>query len=264
MLYCGGAVICAGTIDYEEFVNVWLKFCDLRSELERRGVDVPGWATTGQLRKMLREQLELDANKERKALAEARRWRQWQVWSLSNHCEPTVVTRVRVQLAVRVKKTVLARAKARAAIQLRLALDGAGQVYVFGTGTNGQFQSDVSVHDVPSGFSKQNFDYLTRLWKERLHPDLVFTRLGQDFKNNEPPPELKNGIEYEEAKASHFADLAVADNTVSLWGRRIERVAVGGSVIFALADTGEIYSWGGSTHWWHQVQPDSVQQEEWR
>lgn len=70
----------AGTIDLEEFTNVWLKFCDLRYELERRGVEVPGWATKTQLRKLLRQQLDADADKERKAMAEARRWRQWQVW----------------------------------------------------------------------------------------------------------------------------------------------------------------------------------------
>jgi hypothetical protein len=27
---------------------------------------------------------------------------------------------------------------------------------------------------------------------------------------------------------------------------------------------GEIYTWGGNSYWWHEIQPDSVYQSKWR
>ena len=60
---------------------------------------------------------------------------------------------------------------------------------------------------------------MVRLWKERIHPQLVFDRLGQTYINNEPPQAIKTGIAYEEARVSHFAGLTTAENTVALWGR---------------------------------------------
>ena len=53
-------------------------------------------------------------------------------------------------------------------------------------------------------------------------------------------------------------------NTAALWGKRIYQVAVSEGVIFALADTGEVYTWGGHSHWWHEIQPDSLQLTNWR
>jgi hypothetical protein len=69
---------------------------------------------------------------------------------------------------------------------------------------------------------------------------------------------------YEEAMDSPFTGLRISDNTATLWGKRVYQVAVSENVIFALADTGEIYTWGGNQYWWHEIQPDSIYQTEWR
>jgi hypothetical protein len=55
---------------------------------------------------------------------------------------------------------------------------------------------------------------------------------------------------YMEALQSNFKTVKAAINTAALWARRIHHVAISESVIFALADTGEIYSWGGRGFWW--------------
>lgn len=44
----------------------------------------------------------------------------------------------------------------------------------------------------------------------------------------------------------------------------MHHVAVSESVMFALTDTGEVYTWGGQSHWWHEIQPDSLYQKKWR
>ena len=63
---------------------------------------------------------------------------------------------------------------------------------------------------------------------------------------------------------SPFLGLNVQTNTAALWGRRVHQVAVSDGVLFALADTGEVFTWGGHSHWWHEIQPDSAQQTKWR
>lgn len=42
------------------------------------------------------------------------------------------------------------------------------------------------------------------------------------------------------------------------------QVSLSENVIFALADTGEVFSWGGNSYWWHEIQPDSIYQKQWR
>lgn len=256
----------AGTIDLDEFTNVWLKFCDLRHELERRGVEVPGWATKAQLRKILRQQLDADADKERKAMAEARRWRQWQVRA----CKPCqqlregvnfvrlfrslaccagscfwwciLVLERSLECASRGHCSLVRKPGLRCSFGMHwmvparctcLAQAHLGSSTLRCQHTTCRLQATSKTGTTLSGvccmiFASQKFaNRITsihtrcccRIWRERLRPELVFARMGQDFKNNEPPPELKKGIEYEEAKASHFSGLTVADNTVSLWGR---------------------------------------------
>lgn len=63
------------------------------------------------------------------------------------------------------------------------------------------------------------FGDLCRIWRERLRPELVLTRLGEGFQNHEPPPEIQKSVDFEEAKTSHFSGLTIAENTLALWGR---------------------------------------------
>ena len=52
---------------------------------------------------------------------------------------------------------------------------------------------------------------------------------------------------------SGLAELQVSDSTMSLWGKRVIKVALTGSVALALTDTGRLYSWGGHNNMWTSV-----------
>jgi alpha-tubulin suppressor-like RCC1 family protein len=69
---------------------------------------------------------------------------------------------------------------------------------------------------------------------------------------------------YREAMHSTFTGLNISMSTAAIWGKRIEKCACSENVIFALSDTGDIYSWGGNNHWWYEIQPDSKFQSKWR
>jgi hypothetical protein len=62
-----------GKIDYVEFREIFLRICDLRKELEDRGIDLPTLIRKKTMRKMFREVLIEEETKERRAMAEARR-----------------------------------------------------------------------------------------------------------------------------------------------------------------------------------------------
>jgi len=64
--------------------------------------------------------------------------------------------------------------------------------------------------------------------------------------------------------SSHFAGIAVAENTSALWGRRVVKAAVADTVILALSDLGDMWTWGGSDHWWYEVELDAYWQNHWR
>ena len=102
-----------GKIDYIEFREIFLEICNLRKELEDRGVDCPSFIRKKTMRKILREILLDEEKKERAALAEARRYKKW-------------------ILNIRASKKILLLAEHRAYQELRAALDAAGHVYVIG------------------------------------------------------------------------------------------------------------------------------------
>jgi hypothetical protein len=52
---------------------------------------------------------------------------------------------------------------------------------------------------------------------------------------------------------SPFHHATVARNTASLWGRRVVEVSLCASVAVARSDLGELFVWGGTSPWWHQV-----------
>ena len=52
---------------------------------------------------------------------------------------------------------------------------------------------------------------------------------------------------------SPFHHATVARNTASLWGRRVVEVSLCANVAVARSDLGELFVWGGTSPWWHQV-----------
>ena len=254
-----------GSIDYYEFREVFLLMCDIRKELEDRGVDVPTFTRRKTLVLILRGMLDDEERRERLAIAEAIRFKKW-------------------IMAVREKKKVLQKASFRAYQELRNAMDAGGHVYAFGGGTHKQFEAAALDKMKTGKFTFQFFQKVLELWKDRVKPEQLIDRLKniRKVEEEEKKRDLERGDDgmgamgkisegkqviidpYREALISGFIGLNVSMNTASLWGRRVHHVAISENVVFALAETGEIYTWGGNSYWWHEIQPDSLYQTKWR
>lgn len=253
-----------GSIDYEEFRSIYLLQCDVRRELEDRGVDVPSFAQKKALRLILEEILKEEETKERYAIEEAKRYKKW-------------------LLGVREKKRMLRSAYFRAYQELRSALDGTGQTYILGGGQFKQFGQAPNPKLGTNNFNFEYFEKVLELWRDRLKPEAVIERLKiirraeeQDEKRDAARKlgglagmgarnEKKVIIDpYKEALVSRFKGTTFQVNTAALWGRRIHHVAISENVLFALSDTGEVYTLGGNNYWWHEIQPDSIYQQQWR
>jgi hypothetical protein len=44
----------------------------------------------------------------------------------------------------------------------------------------------------------------------------------------------------------------------------VSQVALSDGTAFALSELGEVFAWGGRSHWWHNLVPDSHWQQHWR
>ena len=70
-------------------------------------------------------------------------------------------------------------AQFRANSELKSALDLAGQVYVFGSGTNKQFQQDPSSKlKSINGYQFEYFDKVVEVWKNRISPMQLVDKLS--------------------------------------------------------------------------------------
>lgn len=155
-----------GTIDYEEFREIFLRLCDIRRELEERGVDVPAFSGRAALSKILRPILIEEENREKRALAEARRYKEW-------------------IMATRDKKKILQMAQFRSYYELRNSLDTGGHVYVFGLGSNNQFSAAACETMETKHFKFELFDKVLELWKDRIMPQQIIDRLHLQRKAQE-------------------------------------------------------------------------------
>lgn len=254
-----------GMIDYVEFRDIFVEACNVRKELEDRGIDCPTLVRKKTLRGILREILMDEERKERLALMEARRYKKW-------------------LLNIRDSKKLLLRADFRAYQELRAALDAAGHVYVMGGGTYSQFNQQGPEQLKTKKFKFDNFERVVELWRDRVQPQQLEDRLRavrkaqeqDDIRDADRNVSGLGGLvknlqdkkvvidPYLEAVGSPFKGLSVNMNTASIWGRRVYQVAISDNVIFALSDSGEVYTWGGNSYWWHEIQPDSMYQTKWR
>jgi alpha-tubulin suppressor-like RCC1 family protein/Ca2+-binding EF-hand superfamily protein len=249
-------------LDYNEFRSVFLDICDVRNELEMRDVDVPSLTQRDKLVATLEGMLNEEEDRERRALAEAKRYKQW-IFDCKD------------------KRRFLKRADFRSYHELRSCLDAAGQVYVFGGGTSGQFTSAPVDKLLTSQYKFAEFDRVVEVWRDRVQPQQLVDRLKMKRREEEQddkrqadkssvilkgaPTAKHDRIDpYEEALDSSFTGMNVCLNTAALWGKRIHHVAISENVMFALSDMGEVYSWGGNSYWWHEIQADSVFQSKWR
>jgi alpha-tubulin suppressor-like RCC1 family protein len=134
--------------------------------------------------------------------------------------------------------------------ELSSAFDGAGQVYVFGSGTMGKFEADPASYQGTRSYQRADFDAVERLWTDRVNPKPLKKKKIHKGDVPETP--------------SKFLGLNCQKNTAALWGKRVVQCAVGQSTIFALSDQGEVYAWGGHSNWWHEIDPTSEWQRKWR
>ena len=197
----------SGFIEYNEFKKIWTRVANTKKELLDRGIEIPKFYTNFQLVRMLERAIDREDEFEHRALKEAERWRIWQ----SN---------------LEAKKKLIRDAEQRARNELADALDAAGQVYVFGKGPYGQFntQSQNEFSSSSSCYLQEGYDRMQRIWFERV----------SEFNANA--------------------------NTVGLWGRSPIDTAISDNVIFVISEYGDIYAWGGNNHFWHDIEPDSYWQ----
>jgi alpha-tubulin suppressor-like RCC1 family protein/Ca2+-binding EF-hand superfamily protein len=284
----------SGYIDYDEFKEIWLKVANVKTELANRGIKIPKYTTHAMLVDKLDRILEQEERAESKALAEAQRFRVW-------------------QLELTRKRDAIERCQTRAEIELGGALDSAGQVYVFGGGERAQFQQ-IAVGENHKSLQPKGLEYVTELWRKRVAPtaeeveaqrnpkmnirswntkEKQKSQIGQEFEEDmeELEAEMEAAAAEEEEKATKasiaekedsiawkkqqeteketrlvtkFANVNCAANTSVLWGKRVVVTSCAMNNLFALTDLGEIYAWGGQDHWWHEIEAESQWQSKWR
>lgn len=192
----------SGYIEYSEFRKIWVRVSNTKQELIDRGISLPTFHTKISLFRQLEKVLDYEEECERRVVEEAERWRKW-------------------QSSMKVKREMIARARKLADAQLAAALDVAGQLYVFGEGTQGQFNAKPTTSMSSGCFEQEGCDRIQQLWIKR-------------------------------------SSLVGANpNTAMLWGRCPIDITISENVMFALTESGEVFCWGGAAHYWHQIEVDS-------
>ena len=234
----------SGSVEYHEFKKIWLELVNPRKELEKRDVELPLFMTPWALKEKLAEVVEAEEDQEAHAIATAEAFR--------THM---------INLAQ--KKVDVAAALKRAHIELGNALDVAGQVYLFGSGTRGQFlHGAVRPGQVFDGFKEVDETFTKRVAPNGPPVDFQVARISDELakqgalhvygstkekkKNNEMDPD-----------ASYFDNVYCATHCSTLWGRGVTEVGIGENTAFACNKFGEIFGWGGRKHLWEKILPGS-------
>ena len=198
---------------------------------------------------MLEKTVDEEEQKEKIALAEAERWRKWQA-------------------EIRVRKTFISRAKYRAQNELSMAMDAAGQVYTFGSGTINQFGNKAKDDMSTKSFNLICQEKLIDTWNNRLGLTSISDNTFHNTLSRKESIQIHTNEDDFEKKSKQSGDKLrnkkINTNTIALWGRRPQQIAISESVMFCLCESGQIYAWGGNNHWWHTIEPDSYWQNHWR
>ena len=234
----------SGTVEYHEFKKIWIDLCNPRKELEKRDVELPLFMTPWALKQKLAEVIEEEEDQEAHAVASAEAWR--------TH-----------MINLKQKTVDVAAALKRARIELGNALDVAGQTYLFGSGTRGQFLADA----IRPGQVFDGFDQVNEAFRIRVAPNGP-PKKGEIKKISDELSKLgakhvygstkqKKKTEVEDPDASAFDDIYCAPHCSSLWGRGVTQVGIGENTCFAVNKFGEIFGWGGRKHLWEKILPGS-------
>lgn len=138
----------SGYIDFQEFRSMWLRLANVREELEKRGIEIPKYATQSKLQQMLEAALDEEEARDAEVLAEAERFRA-------------------KQREKELREELGRKAIVRAEDELAAALDAAGQVYVVGCGKYNEFEGKPVVLD------EELFPgsaVVSKIWASRVDP----------------------------------------------------------------------------------------------
>ena len=234
----------SGTVEYHEFKKIWIDLCNPRKELEKRDVAVPLFMTPWALKQKLAEVIDEEEDKEAHAVASAEAWRKHQI-------------------NLKQKKIDVAAALARSRVELGNALDVAGQTYLFGSGTRGQFLSDaIRPGQVFDGFQQVDDAFKFRVAPngppQKTKPGKISDELAKlGARHVYGSTTEKKAVIKEDPDASAFDDIFCAPHCSTLWGRGVTEVGIGENTCFAVNKFGEIFGWGGRKHLWEKILPGS-------
>lgn len=235
---------------YYQFKKVWLSLVDVRAELRSRREKFNRFLPTSALAKKLEALVTLEEQQEAKTLLEA-----------ANSLDDEKLARAR--------RALVDEALLLARVVLSEALDAAGQVYVFGKGPANCFDGDPVRPDFADFMEYERID---ELWRERVRPDAnaavkprgpetdeksTFDKLHSASADQVALPATAATAVLQShsritlvAAARAFANRQVSLMTAFLWGKRVQSVAVGSVVAYAVTDTGEVFCWGGKQRAW--------------
>ncbi|KAG7397607.1 hypothetical protein PHYBOEH_000483 [Phytophthora boehmeriae] len=239
---------------YMQFKKAWLAIVDVQAELRLRGERFNKFLPPAMLAKRLAMLVSLEEKQEARTLLEADN-------ALSD--EAIILQR----------RELVKEAQFLARVTLTEALDAAGQVYVFGKGANQRFDSEPRE---PDFVEFMDYGVVRDLWQQRIcpSPDSTTTSTGVTVKNSatgskgEPTQSKRNHSAVGkrpspyrmkfEASARAFTNRQVSKATAFLWGKRVNQVACGPAIAYALTDAGEIFCWGGNKRQWRYFYDEST------
>ncbi|TMW65498.1 hypothetical protein Poli38472_008140 [Pythium oligandrum] len=234
---------------YYQFKKVWLALVDVRAELRNRHEKFNRFLPNSTLLKKLEVLIHEEEQQEAKTLLEA-----------ANSLEEERIAAYRrwlVEEARRLAKLVLAE-----------ALDAAGQVYVLGKGTFGRLDGEPLE---PDFIEFMDYEGIKELWHDRVRPEVPDEapegdsleepcRSGDFVPASAKATTVKAKITLTASKKA-FQGRQISLVTAFLWGKRIQSVAVGLAIAYALTDAGQVFCWGGNTRKWRYFYDHATQQD---
>ncbi|KAG3185138.1 hypothetical protein PC128_g13417 [Phytophthora cactorum] len=232
-------------LSYLQFKKAWLSVVDVQAELRQRGEKFNRFLPPKMLAKKLAMLVSLEEKQEALTLLEA-----------NNTLSDEMIATQRRELVTE--------ARCLARVTLAEALDAAGHVYVFGKGAYQRFDCEPKE---PDFVDFMDYNIVRELWQQRVCPstgsgpntaNLRFAgvKSTDNEKNNshshsanidKRPSPSRTKLE---ASARAFASRQVSKATAFLWGKRVNHVACGAAIAYALTDAGEVFCWGGNKRQW--------------
>lgn len=237
-------------LGYRQFKKVWLTLIDVRAELRNRREKFNRFLPNSMLMKKLELLVNLEEKQEARTLLEA-----------ENALDDERIAKERRDL--------VHEAQLLAQMLLADALDAAGQVYVFGKGAFDRLDGQPFE---PDFVDFMDYDLIRQLWMQRVRPDRTSSVVVDALSVLQQSMEIQT-IDLGKRSGSRFPSLPkvklatsveafsgrqISLATAFLWGKRINSVAYGTAVTYALTDAGEAFCWGGNKRQWQYFYDDKT------